>query len=183
MKRRLLPVGLVPLLLILLTGCGFQLRGAPPVPATLSPLALECGASVPDALCDEVERELALSGLLADSDEEAANVLSLQDFDRNRRVSAFTATAGAAEYEVTMLVRVSLITHDGVPLLGRTRVDTVEAWRFDETSLLARQREEAELNERLHDRLARLVLFRMTPFTEDRVQQIRDAHAAAQQEN
>lgn len=59
LTRRMIRV--LPLALMLLaTGCGFQLRGSSPVPPALQPLAVVCDRQVPEPLCQAVREQLEL---------------------------------------------------------------------------------------------------------------------------
>jgi len=162
-----------------LTGCGFQLRGTSPVPAALQPLAVKCGSQIPDTLCLSVKEQLALGGLETSDAADAAYVLSLNSYSRDRRASAITVRAAAAEYTLTQAVRIELITDDRVPLIADTELSVRESYRYDETNILAKQQEQNELEQRMNDRLAQQILFRLAPMTEARIQAIREDYRAS----
>lgn len=62
-----------------------------------------------------------------------------------------------------------LLTADRIPLIAATDLTTSETYRYDETNVLAKQREEEELRQQLGDRLAQQVLFRLAPMTRERI--------------
>ncbi|WP_372988292.1 LPS assembly lipoprotein LptE [Marinobacter sp.] len=161
-----------------LAGCGFQLRGTSPVPAALQPLAVKCGSQIPDTLCLSLKEQLELGGIKTAEATNAAYVLDLKSFSQDRRASAITVRAAAAEYTLTQAVRIELITDDRVPLIADTELSVRESYRYDETNILAKQREQDELEQRMNDRLAQQILFRLAPMTEARIQAIREDYRA-----
>jgi LPS-assembly lipoprotein len=62
-----------------------------------------------------------------------------------------------------------LLTADRIPLIAATDLTTSETYRYDETNVLAKQREEEELRQQLGDRLAQQVLFRLAPMSQERI--------------
>ena len=171
---------LATLLSVMVAGCGFQLRGAPPVSAALQPLAVKCASPVPDALCESVREQLRLGKVELAAGEKADYILQLTDFEQDRRASAITATAAAAEYTLRHSVSLEVLSDDGVPLVASTRLNTSESYRYDETNVLAKQREEEALREQMHDRLAQQVIFRLAPLTGERIEAIRAEYRRSQ---
>lgn len=162
-----------------LAACGFQLRGAPPVSSALEPLNLVCEAPVPASLCQSVREQLELGEVELASGEDARYNLKIRNFERDRRASAITVQAAAAEYTLRHSVDLELISADKVPIIASTRLTTSESYRYDETSVLAKQREEESLRQQLSDRLAQQIMFRLAPITKERLQDIRASHEAA----
>ena len=157
----------------LLGGCGFQLRGAPPVSSALEPLAVDCSSQVPDTLCRPLREQLNLGKVRVAPVAEADYILRLKNFERDRRASAITAQAAAAEYTLRHSVDLEVISADRIPMVGTTRLTTSESYRYDETNVLARQREEETLRQQMDDRLAQQVIFRLAPLTPQRIDAIR----------
>ena len=164
---------LIAALAMILAGCGFQLRGAPPVSSALEPLAVDCSSQVPDTLCRSLREQLRLGNVRVVPAAEAAYILSLKNFERDRRASAITAQAAAAEYTLRHSVDLEVISADRVPMVATTRLTTSESYRYDETNVLARQREEETLSQQMDDRLAQQVIFRLAPLTPQRIDAIR----------
>lgn len=159
-----------------LAGCGFQLRGQAPVPGALEPLAVQCSTQVPLELCDSVKDQLALGDIRLVEPEQAANLLRLDNFSEQRRASAITLQAAAAEYDIRQSVSVSVITDDQVPLVAGAEVSSSDTYSYDETNVLAKRREEQEVRIGLYQRLAQQVIFRLTPLDEERIESLRAAH-------
>jgi len=169
--------------LVLASGCGFQLRGTSPVPAALQPLAVDCPDNLPGRFCQSVRDQLTLGGVqVADSAAQADYILRLRDYRQDRRASAITAQAAAAEYVLRHTVAIELLTADRIPLIASTNLNASETYRYDETNVLAKQREEEELRQQLGDRLAQQVIFRLAPMTRERIDTIINDYQASQEQ-
>ncbi|WP_136630265.1 LPS-assembly lipoprotein LptE [Marinobacter salsuginis] len=174
---------LTALMAALIAGCGFQLRGAPPVSAALEPLAVDCSSQVPDTLCRSLREQLNLGNVRLTPMAEADYILRLRNFERDRRASAITAQAAAAEYTLRHSVDLEVVSSDRVPMVGTTRLTTSESYRYDETNVLARQREEEALRQQMDDRLAQQVIFRLAPLTPQRIDAIRAEYQRKQEDD
>ncbi len=166
-------------ILAVLAGCGFQLRGASPVPVTLQPLAVECDNQVSDTLCRAVRSQLELSGLTLAAAEDADYRLSLKDFRQDRRATAISADASAAQYTLRHTVHLELVTSDNVPLIASTPISTSESYSYDDTRVLAKEKEEDSLENQMAERLAQQIIFRLSPMTEARIRAIREAYESS----
>lgn len=164
--------------LLTLTGCGFQLRGSSPVPAALQPLAIDCPASMPGQFCQSLREQLELGGIELRNPGQADYLLRLSDYRQDRRASAITAQAAAAEYILRHTVAMELVTKDQIPLIATTDLNASETYRYDETNVLAKQREEDELRQQLGDLLAQQVIFRLAPMSRQRIDALVQEHTA-----
>lgn len=171
---------LIAVMAMLFTGCGFQLRGAPPVSSALEPLAVDCSSQVPETLCGAIREQLSLGNVSLAPVADADYILRLKNFERDRRASAITAQAAAAEYTLRHSVDLEVISADQVPMVATTRLTTSESYRYDETNVLARQREEETLRQQMDNRLAQQVIFRLAPLTRERIDAIRKEHQSDQ---
>lgn len=125
--------------LLTLTGCGFQLRGSSPVPAALQPLAIDCPASMPGQFCQSLREQLKLGGIELRDPGQSDYLLRLSDYRQDRRASAITAQAAAAEYILRHTVAMELVTRDQIPLIATTDLSASETYRYDETNVLDRK--------------------------------------------
>lgn len=168
--------------LAVVAGCGFQLRGSAPVPAALQPLAVVCDSRVPDLLCSDVKTQLSNGGVQIAAEQQANFVLHLSDFREQRRASAITLQAVAAEYTLLQSVRLTVLTSDKVPLVANSELTSIETYRYDETNVLAKQREEETLRSSLYRQLAQQVIFRLAPLNATRIESILAAGRASTDE-
>lgn len=166
---------LILLLTGVMAGCGFQLRGAAPVSAAIQPLAVVCDGAVPLTLCQAVEEQLRLGDVRVVDRPKADYVLKLSNYSQSRRASAITRNAVAAEYTLRQRVIMSVVTADQVPLVADQEIASSEAYRYDQSNILAKQREQEALTETLNQRLAQQVIFRLAPLTEARIQALRNS--------
>lgn len=167
------------LLILALAGCGFQLRGQMPVPAALEPLAVQCTGQVPQELCNILKAQLSLGDIELVDAEDAAHVLRLGNFNEQRRASAITLQASAAEYDLRQSVTMSVITSDQIPLLADVDVRSSDTYRYDETNVLAKRREEQDIRTSLYERLAQQVIFRLAPLSRERIDSLRQQQNTA----
>lgn len=158
--------------LAVVAGCGFQLRGSAPVPAALQPLAVTCDSQVPELLCNDVREQLIGGDVVVVEPEQADYVLRLREFREQRRASAITLQASAAEYTIRQTLRMDVLTSDQVPLIADTELSSIETYRYDEANVLAKQREEEALRESLYQQLAQQVIFRLAPLNATRIEAI-----------
>ncbi|MFO7994991.1 MAG: LPS assembly lipoprotein LptE [Marinobacter sp.] len=173
----------VALLTLLVAGCGFQLRGAPPVSSALQPLAVDCSDNVPEQLCNGVREQLDLGRIELKPAQEADFVLKIRDFSEDRRASAITVRAAADEITLRYAVDVEVLTADKIPLIEPTNLTSSETFRYDESNVLAKQREEDDLQQKLYDRLAQQVIFRLAPIDQDRIERMRRQAEDARRED
>ena len=103
------------LLLALLAGCGFHLRGSVELPQGMQRLALTGSASV--ELTNWVRRALYSSGVVVVEPEESKYRLRLSGERFDRRVISLTATGKAREYALTLVAGFSLLDQEGKPLI------------------------------------------------------------------
>lgn len=170
------------ILSLLIAGCGFQLRGAPPVSSALEPLAVDCADNVPDQLCEAVLEQLELGGIELQAAEEADFILRIREFRQERRASAITLRAAAAEYTLRQSVDIEVITADNIPLIEPADLNSSETYRYDESNVLAKQREEDALRELLYNRLAQQIIFRLAPLDRERIDRLREKAEQASSE-
>lgn len=171
---RRIRAALAPALIALtVSGCGFQLRGATPVPAALQPLAVACSDGVPTALCNAVEEQLRLGGVTLADNGNADYKLRLARFEQVQRASAVTLQGSAAEYDLRQRVWIDVLADDTIPLVAEAEIRSSETFRYDEDNVLAKQREKRGVEETLYQRLAQQILYRLSPLTEARIQALR----------
>jgi LPS-assembly lipoprotein len=160
---------------MLVSGCGFNLRGSAPIPDALEPLAVQCGAGVPVKLCRTLTGQMQQGGIALVARDEAAYVVRIENFDEQRRASALTQQGSAAEFDLRQSIEVFVITDDQVPLVANSPVSTSQTYRFSESNVLAKRREEESVRESLYQRLSQQVIFRLAPLTRQKIQSIRQA--------
>ncbi|MAL97498.1 MAG: hypothetical protein CL583_03515 [Alteromonadaceae bacterium] len=179
-KPRLL-IAVFILVSVALSACGFRLRGATAVPDALNPVFVDCAGNTPIALCEQVRELLELNEVtVVETAREPSYTLRLTGLETSRRATAITDSAAAAEYDLRLQTRMSLFTPTEIPLLAQATISANEIYRYDEDNVLAKRREQRDLTEQLYSRLAQQIVFRLTPYTAERIQALIAEYEAAQ---
>jgi len=163
-SRLLRPVMLAVLLLALLAGCGFQLRGQASLPAAMSTTWL----SVPDPT-SAFARELALllrgnGVVLVDGPAEDAAELRILQERITRRALTISGDARVREFELVFDLRFSLVASDGEVLLPPELLRLERDFQFDEQEILGAATEEELLRENLRRNMAAALIRRLEAF-------------------
>ena len=144
------------ILVFLLTACGFQLRGDPQVGFRKLYIS-SAGAS---ALVADMKRVL-LAGttrVVATPAEAEAHLRVLQE-EREKSVSAITASGRVYEYQLTLRVRYELLlTGREEPLIAPSRLETRRLISYSETAPTAKEAEEQLLYKDMQLDLGRQIL-------------------------
>jgi LPS-assembly lipoprotein len=145
---------------LLLSGCGFHLEGRVPLPQPIRRPYIEA----PDQQSDFVQslrRQMLISGAHpVESSEHATAVIDILSDAVTRRVLSVSAQNRPTEYQVTYTVRFA-VTAGGKELLPPQQVYATRAYSFDESLLLAKEHEEAILQQAMGQDLADIVMRRL----------------------
>jgi LPS-assembly lipoprotein len=110
--------------LLVVTGCGFQLKGSGSAGAQLEGTLLRLVSSQPRSeLTREVTQELTANGLILTDDGDATLILTLQPEQFTQRNVSLTAQARAAELELTLAAEFTLEQADHDPIDARATVN------------------------------------------------------------
>ena len=152
---------------VALAGCGFQLAGSGSLPPAMQLTYLESTAPRSEfhASLTEALRRRGLE--LVESSEDAGATLRISEDETGQRVLSVSARNIPREYEVYYAVTFSLEA-DGEPLIEREPLVARRNYSYDETEVLAKEREESLLRRSLADDLARQVVRRIEAVTASR---------------
>ncbi len=132
----------VVLVCLLLSGCGFQLRGSADLPAEMARTYLD----MPDRYGEfgrSLERSLESNGVdVVNSPEAATAVLQISQAQFVREAASFSGTALISEFRLTFRVRFRLFGELGSPLSSTREVVIFRDYSFNSQEILASQREE-----------------------------------------
>lgn len=156
-----LRIALVVVICLVLTACGFQLRGQTDLPAAMERTYL--------ALADENgELGRALRPLLESAgadlvsgDEDGATLMVGQD-RMQREILTVGRQARVSEFQLRYQVRFSLRDAAGETLVPERSLELTRDFTFDEASVLGKANEEELLREELYGEMARLILFHLS---------------------
>ncbi len=147
--------------LMLLAGCGFQLQGRQVLPATLATLQLDAADEQSDFTV-ALTRALVTSGVkLVDKAAPEGAVVRISRDDVQERVLSVDARNIPTDYELVYEVEVG-VRADGKVLMEPEPFAVSRIYSFDETKLLAKQREKGVLREALARDMASVVLRRLS---------------------
>jgi LPS-assembly lipoprotein len=143
-----------------LSACGWHLRGAEPLPASMAATFVE-SADMQSDFDRALRRSLDASGArLVATRTDAEVVLKIRKDSTGRRVLAVSAFNTPQEYEVFYIVEYS-VDVGGKEVIPLQSLELVNDYRYDEAAILAKEREEAGLRAALARDLAGLVLRRL----------------------
>jgi len=149
----------ISLLIIVLTGCGFHLRGALPTLTMDNPIYI-AGVDKNSDLYRELARQLrGAKGVVTETRSLAKSVLTISDYRSRERQLTLNSSNQAVEYELeesfNFSVQTSRTTIESRPLkatlvLGRTESET-----------LAREREEREMRVNMRHDLVNQLMYQL----------------------
>jgi LPS-assembly lipoprotein len=128
--------------MVLLSGCGFQLRGTTELP--FSRIALE-GFAPRSPLAEELKRTLAQSAEVVPNPNQAQVVLHALSDTRERSVVASTSAGQVRELQLRVRLEFKLATPSGRELIPATELLLSRDMSYSETQALAKEYEEAQL--------------------------------------
>lgn len=145
---------------LLLTGCGFQLRGYIQLPAHLQPIQVQAQGSS-QSLAQPLRQRLSASGIsLAEGDQPARLRLELEALEQRETQLIFGQDE---EYALELTLVASAFDADLEPLFRAERWSAERQYRYNATrdSVLARQSLKAELLRSMEDDLIDLLMMRL----------------------
>lgn len=160
MSRPGASLGPALLLAVSLAGCGFRLQGAVTLPEGIDRVQVSATDELtPFAV--ELRNRLRDSGtLVADAASEADVVIRVRVDRTGRRVLSVSARNTPQEFEIFYFVEYS-IDRAGQEVVPPQRLELTRNFSFDQSLLLAKDREEDVLREAMARDLADLVLRRV----------------------
>ncbi|HEV2269050.1 MAG TPA: LPS assembly lipoprotein LptE [Steroidobacteraceae bacterium] len=153
-QRLLLPV-------LLLAGCGFHLEGRVPLPEPIRRPYIHAVDQQSDFV-QSLRRQMLISGAQpVDSPDQATAVVDILSDSVTPRVLSVSAQNRPTEYQVTYTVRFA-VSAGGRQLLPPQQVSSMRSYSFDENLLLAKEHEEAILQQAMGRDLADVVMRRLS---------------------
>jgi LPS-assembly lipoprotein len=154
-----LPIA-VGFLVLLLAGCGFQLKGAVSLPADVKTVYVATNDEL-SPFSVELGRALDASGAVRATSASAADAVIRVMQDRTgRRVLSVSARNTPQEYQVYYVLGYSIDRGDQ-QVVSPQEIEVTRSYSFSESNLLAKDREEAILRDALARDLADLVVRRL----------------------
>lgn len=152
---------LSPLLFLLLSACGFHMRGAVDLPAVMQSTYIESRYPFDD-MTRIIKQELRASEVNVVQQQEAAtSVLQLISHRSSRRVLSVGSSGRATEYELFEEITFVLLDTQGKEYVPPQTLRMTRDFVFDEAQLLGKVEEAEDIHEQLQHALARRILTRI----------------------
>jgi LPS-assembly lipoprotein len=148
------------LLFVTLAGCGFHLQGRQPMPAAFSFTYIDTQDEQTDFVQDLRKALIASGSKVIRTQGSSGATVSVHDDELTERVLSVSARNIPTEYELTYRVKFS-VTAGGKTLIDDEEISATRDISFDETQLLAKEREQEILREALARDLVALVMRRL----------------------
>ncbi len=154
-------LALLTVLVMMLTACGFQLRGSVELPAHLSPMQLD-GLKPHEPLREELAGLLANGGvIMTDNDKKAASRLRILGHHNRRRVLSVDNRGRAAEYLLQEEIRFTLLDAAGKAIIPEQTLTVERSYVHSVNQVLGKQNEQAMLREEMRRDLAGRIITRL----------------------
>ena len=143
--------GLLLIAILMLTACGYHLRGALDLPEALKKMYVQ-GASA--ELSEAIKRTFrGGSGELVATPEEAGMILNVIDEDYQRRTVSLSSAGYSNEYELSYRLTFDLLDAEGNKLITEQTIEVMEAYFNAQRSetLLSKDNEEIILRQGLYE--------------------------------
>ncbi len=176
-KRNLLVLGLT----VLLSACGFQLRGTGDAQFALDELDVTARNQYGQTI-KEVREALESNGVNVHAG--APYTLVLAREDESQRTASYTSGARSAEYELTQSLQYEIRGNNGLLLLN-DKLTVQKYYVFDSNNLIGSDQEAAQLRQEMRQEMVQQMLMRLqliTPAQLDQLQQTAEAKAKAEAE-
>ena len=161
MNRALLN-SFVGLLLVVIAGCGFHLRGAATLPDSLKLMYVQ-GINLQRGLGLELKRSLESNDVTVINDyQEGSAVLTILDNNYERRVLSVGSDAKVSEYQLYGSLQLKVTDNTNQVVIESDKVEALRDYRFDQEQVLASDQEEALLRQELNQQLVQGVLRRLS---------------------
>ena len=146
--------------LLIVAGCGFQMRGQPELPPEMSRTFIAASDSQ-SLFYRRLKTVLRQNGVdVVDSPVDATAVLTILGDETGQRVLSVSARNVPREYEVFYRVSYSL-QNDERTMLEPQEQTLTRDYTYNETLVLGKAREEELLREAIADDLVRVVMFQL----------------------
>ncbi|MGZ8152532.1 MAG: LPS-assembly lipoprotein LptE [Methylovulum sp.] len=143
---------------LLLSACGYHLRGALELPANMKNIYVE-GASGP--LLEHFRQIMKASSVqLADSRKGAGIVVKIANEDFNRRVLSLSTRGKSNEFELVYRLDYAFANASDAQLMGRQTVEIRREYYNDQQFIIAKDNEEAVIRNEMYQQAVNTIVNR-----------------------
>lgn len=145
-------------LALLLTACGYHLRGAFQLPENMKNVYVEGGS---EPLLEQFRQVMtSSSGQLASSRQGAGIVIKIFNEDFNRRVLSLSTRGKSNEFELGYRLDYELVNADNGLLMARQTVDIRRDYYNDQQFVIAKDNEEAMIRNEMYRQVVNTIVNR-----------------------
>jgi LPS-assembly lipoprotein len=149
------------LVLALLAGCGYQLRGSASLPEAMSVTYIE-GLRPYSALVNDFAHALRTRNATVTTDQAAASaILKITGNTTEKLVLSVDTAGNVLEYEIRQTIRFSVRGPDRRDLLSEQSITLSRDFLYTSTDVLAKAREEKLVRSTLQENLVNLAMLRI----------------------
>lgn len=145
-------------LALLLSACGYHLRGALELPAGMKNVYLE-GGSAP--LHEQFKRAMEISSVsLASSPESAGIIVKIFDEDSQRRVLSLSSGGAANDFELAYRFNYEIVDSKNKVLMARQPIEIKREYFNDQLAIIAKDNEETVIRNEMYQQAVRTIVNR-----------------------
>jgi len=148
------------LVLGLVAGCGFHLQGRQPLPKSFELTYIDTHDEQTDFVQDLRKALIASGSKVIRTKGSSGATISVHEDELTEKILSVSARNIPTEYELTYRVKFTVVS-EGKTLIDQEEVTASRDFSFDETQLLAKEREQEILREGLARDLVALVMRRL----------------------
>jgi len=159
--RAVAVVSLLVCLAVMLSACGFQLRGSAVLPGEMAVTYIKAGNPYGTLVNDFAEALRTHKVTVTEVREEATATLLIIDSKRDKDVLSVNGNGKVLEYQLTQSIVFSVVSADKATLLDPQQVAMSRDYLYSSTDVLSKEREEAVVRRTLQRELVNLAILRM----------------------
>jgi LPS-assembly lipoprotein len=159
--RRLIVCLLAAILVTVVSGCGFHLRGSDALPAGMSVTYIQSGNPF-SSLVDDFTDALTTHGVrVTELRDEATATLRIIENDRGREVLSVNTSGKVLEFQLWQKVSFSISTADNLPIMEPQTVTMRRSYLYSSTDVLGSEREREAVRGILQQSLVHMAMLRI----------------------
>lgn len=156
---RIVPVAC---LAVMLSACGFQLRGSAALPEEMAVTYIKAGNPYGTLVNDFAEALRSHRVTVTEDREEATATLVIIKNSHDKDVLSVNSDGKVLEYQLRQSIQFSVKAGDNIMLLEPQQVTMTRDYLYSSTDVLGKEREEAVIQRTLQRELVNLAILRMT---------------------
>jgi LPS-assembly lipoprotein len=154
----LIKKSIILIMALLLSACGYHLRGALELPKGMKNVYLEGGSA---QLREQFKRAMEISSVqLSNTPENAGIIVKIFDEDSRRRVLSLSSGGIANDFELSYRFDYELLDSKNKVLMPRQPVEIKREYYNDQFAIIAKGNEEAVIRDEMYQQAVRTVVNR-----------------------